>query len=214
MLNFMKPIFSKEKNKPQVIAELVSLVILNPAFLGIIILVIGVLRSKMSQIETLAWLLGVLTLNGLIPILFYLFFTKKGHVFDDTLDNPKVQKERIGFFMIFICLVSGQLLILASTKQYQPLLAILSGGLIALIMVMGITYFWKISLHSGMTTIFVLMLIYLYGIEKIWPSFFLIPLVFWSRIVLFRHTLAQLLGGIITACLVVLLTYLMFVGLF
>lgn len=193
----------------QKIAKIISDIFFNPAVLAIVILIVAVLKSAMPWAETTSWILAVIVLNGVIPGLFYLFFTHRGYVFDDTLQNKKVLRERVIVFSIFLGLVTFELLILVSTHPYQPLLAIFSGGIITLMIAALITYFWKISIHALMITFFVTMFILIYG-WQIWYISALIPLVFWSRLVLFRHTPWQLFIGFLLSLAVVFSTFYFF----
>ena len=59
---------------------------------------------------------------------------------------------------------------------------------------MVITWWWKISIHAATLGGVLTMLTALYGIIVL-PIFVLLLLVSWSRIVLHRHTLAQVVGG-------------------
>jgi len=183
---------------------------LHPGTLAFIILIIAVFRSQMSQIETVSWLITITILDGIIPFAFYMYFTRKGFVFDDRFDNPKVLKQRISIFIILLVTTVTQFIILASTKQYQPLISVFAGGIIAVSIVTLITSNWKISLHSGMVTLFASMIIYIYGFEKTWPMLLLIPLIFWSRLKLKRHTIWQLLGGMALAIMIVFFTLAIF----
>lgn len=163
----------------------------------------------MSTQTTLCWILAVLVLNAAIPGLFYMFFTSRGYVFDDTLQNKKVQRERLIIFSIFLTVITLELLILVSTGVYQPLLAVFTGGILTIVLGGMITYFWKISIHASLTTFFVVMLIVIFG-WKVWPVVFLIPLIFWSRIVLNRHTFLQLFFGCLISLAIVLTTFNLF----
>lgn len=189
----------------QKIANLISN-IFNPAILAIVMLLVAVLKSSMTQVETTSWILAIIVLNGVIPGLFYLFFTHHGWVFDDTLQNKKILRERTILFSIFLVLATLELLILVSTHPYQPILTVFSGGIVTLIIIGLITYFWKISIHATMITFFVVMFILLYG-WRIWLILLLIPIIFWSRLMLKRHNFWQLLFGFILSLIIVLGTF-------
>lgn len=188
------------------IATIIS-AIANPGILAVVILVVAIFKSPFNQIETICWLLAILVLNGLIPALVYLFFTSRGFVFDDTLHNDKVHRERIILFGLFLALACWELLMLVLTKNfYQPLLAVLIGGIIAIILTGIISYFWKVSMHSSIITFFVMMIILMYG-RQFWPIAILIPIVWWSRIILHRHTIWQLLAGFVLSITIVILIF-------
>jgi len=199
-----------KKNKVEYyLAEGISWV-LNPAILALLIIGIGVWKSPMDPTIKIIWLLSVIAMDGIIPMFFYAYFLNKGYVFDGPVTEKTIHKNRVKIFVVILFLIAIQILALISTHVYQPLLMVLTGGLLAVGFVLIITYFWKISLHSGMTTIFAAMLIALYGIDKMWLAILLIPLVFWSRLVLGRHNFWQLTGGVALATLVVFLTLYIF----
>lgn len=193
-----------KKNLAQIISR-----VLDPPILAITILLVAIGRSPMSFDEMIVWLVAVIVLNAFVPFLFFVHLTNKGYVFDDDLENKDVNRQRIKVLIVFLIVVGLEVLVMVSTHQYQPLLAVFTGGLISISLGMMITYYWKISMHSALITFFVAMLLFLYGL-KIWPAVLLIPLIFWSRLYLNRHTISQLLAGMILASLVLIGTFLIF----
>ena len=67
-----------------------------------------------------------------------------------------------------------------------------------------ITLFWKISGHSGITTLGALFLIQWLG-PVWWPVFFAIPLVCWARVVRRDHTVGKVVGGVVYSMAITLL---------
>ncbi len=59
-----------------------------------------------------------------------------------------------------------------------------------------ITIFWKISFHMAINTIFVILINYFYHWSFVYLIIFL-PLIFWSRLTLKKHTVNQLIGALI-----------------
>lgn len=195
-----------EKNSTTKLAEFVSNVF-NPGFLAILILLVAVYESQMPHNVSVGWYIGILVLNGVIPGMVYWFFTSKGYVFDDTLHNEDVHRERVYIYGIFLLLTTIELLVIVSAKHfYQPLYATLVGGIVAIIIAGVLSYFWKVSMHSSMITFFVLMFVLMFG-PAWWPVILLIPVVWWSRLVLYRHTIWQLLVGMILSVGVALGTF-------
>ena len=190
------------------VAKFISLVF-DPAMLGIIILIVAVIVSGMSSMETISWIIGVIILNGFIPLLFVLYFQKKGLVFDAELANEEVHRQRIQMFFVFLVIVAIEFMILLSTTKYQPLLAVFTGGMVAISLTAVVSYYWKISLHSAMITFFVCMIMFLFGFQ-FWPIIVTIPIVGWSRLVLKRHTLMQLVAGFFLALIVVSVTFIFY----
>ncbi len=195
-----------KENGTTKIAEFVSNVF-NPGILAILILLVSVYESAMPFNVSVGWYIGILVLNGIIPGMIYWFFVHKGYIFDDTLHNDDVHKERVVIYGAFLVLTAIELLVMVTARHfYQPLYATFVGGIIAIVIAGVLSYFWKVSMHSSMITFFVLMLMLMFG-PAWWPAIFLIPLVWWSRLVLYRHTIWQLLGGMILSILVALGTF-------
>lgn len=183
-------------------AEVIS-ILLNPFLLGLVIVVMAVLKSKMpSQLQS-AWLIAIVILNGGILTLVYLFLVKKGYVFDESMDNKKILHGRIVLLLILLTMVTLELLVLVSTTVYQPLLAVFYGAVITILLGLIITSFWKISWHSTMITFFTAMLVIIYK-WKVWPVTVLFILIVWSRLILKRHNIWQLLGGVTLSIIVML----------
>jgi membrane-associated phospholipid phosphatase len=59
---------------------------------------------------------------------------------------------------------------------------------------MLITFWWKISLHASSVASAVTLLATLYG-TVVLPAYLLVVAVGWSRVVLRRHTIAQVVAG-------------------
>src|SRR5205823_11432027 len=85
----------------------------------------------------------------------------------------------------------GVLSLIHAPKNLQTLflITIISG-----LVMMFITLWWKISLHTSSLAGALTMLTALYG-NVVLPAFMLIALVCWSRVVLRRHTVAQVVAG-------------------
>jgi len=62
------------------------------------------------------------------------------------------------------------------------------------IIMMVITFWWKISMHASSLGGVATMLTVLYGAVML-PLFVLLVLVSWSRVVLRRHTVTQVIAG-------------------
>ena len=83
------------------------------------------------------------------------------------------------------------LALLHGPKNLETLLIILA-FMSAVLMV--ITWWWKISMHTSSLSVTVTILTALYGITVL-PAYLLVVLVSWSRVVLRRHTVAQVIAG-------------------
>lgn len=179
----------------------------NPALLALVILLAATYKSDFSAKEVIGWYVTILVLNGLVPTVVYFFFTSKGYRFDDSLENKEVHKERIIIFLVLLAITGFELFfMLISNQLYQPLYAVLVGGMVSITIATIISYFWKVSLHSSLITFFVAMVILLFGYTY-WPVISLIPLVWWARLSLNKHTIWQLVVGAALSFLIIFLVF-------
>lgn len=65
---------------------------------------------------------------------------------------------------------------------------------VLIIVISIITYFWKISLHASINTVGPILLNFLFSWQLPW-LYLSVPLVYWARLKLKRHTLWQLIAG-------------------
>ncbi|WP_162005189.1 phosphatase PAP2 family protein [Dictyobacter vulcani] len=88
----------------------------------------------------------------------------------------------LGFLVLH--LINGQ-------KNLESVLLLVS---ISGLLMMVITFWWKISMHASALAAAVTALSMVYG-RVMLPAFLLVVLVSWSRVKLHRHTLAQVIAG-------------------
>lgn len=62
-----------------------------------------------------------------------------------------------------------------------------------------ITYFWKISVHAGVNGVLIAMINHYYGWNRYWWLVIILILVLWARVVIKKHTIAQVCVGAILA---------------
>ncbi|HLG79077.1 MAG TPA: hypothetical protein VKX46_21875 [Ktedonobacteraceae bacterium] len=108
--------------------------------------------------------------------------------------DVSVRSQRTGpflFSMASTLIGLSLLLFLHGPKNLETLLLI---TLVCHCLMMVTTFWWKISMHASSISGAVTMLAMLYGII-ILPAYLLVVLVAWSRVVLRRHTLAQVTAG-------------------
>ncbi len=102
--------------------------------------------------------------------------------------------ERVGPFIFGLISVCLGWFALVLTHAPMPLLnTVIVVALSGLIM-MIITLWWKISLHASSLGAAATILTAFYGASML-PAFVLLVLVSWSRVVLRRHTVAQVIAG-------------------
>ena len=145
-------------------------------------------RSTISALLFACLTLFFLTLG---PMVYILIGVRKGWLSDVDVSR---RIERPGPFLFGITSVALGFVFLRyvnAPKNLETLLLITTiSGVIMLI----VTLWWKISIHASSMAGVATMLTALYGAIML-PTFLLLILVSWSRVVLRRHTTAQVIAG-------------------
>jgi len=142
----------------------------------------------------------VLILQIIIPLLYIIFAPKLGWTKKWDMET---KKERRPVFILFITLtlISSAVIFFYGNQLLLQLNIII---LTLMFILFIITYFWKISLHMSLNTAGVIILNYLYNWNW-WWFFFVIPIIFWARLKLRKHTISQLFAGLILSATITLL---------
>jgi membrane-associated phospholipid phosphatase len=163
--------------------------------------ILGILSSpiKLSQ------KVGFSVAYFLATTLPFLILKKMGRISDYEFTD---RRERPPYF-ISISILYG--LFYLFLKNFQlPILSDISLALFLVSTVISfITLFWKISGHMTFSTLLFCTLAYLYS-----PLFFLLflfsPFIGWSRIVLKKHNIAQVIAGTLVPFVICILIYWVF----
>ena len=135
---------------------------------------------------------------------FYLYLS--GRISDFDMSD---RLERSRAFLIFVCIDLVAALVLTLVHAAVQLLAIAWGLFTATVAIMIITRWWKISTHAfGVTGPFAVMYV-LFGLAPL-PYVIIVPLVWWARVYLRVHTLAQVLAGAVLAVASTLVVFRLF----
>ncbi|MBI2405565.1 hypothetical protein HYV21_00725 [Candidatus Microgenomates bacterium] len=177
------------------IAKTISVVLGPHTWLPILLLVF-IFKTGLNdqQIKVLLPLIFILLV--LIPI-SYLYLAPK-FKWAKEWDLPE-KKERIPFFVI-ITISSAITMLPVKYFGNQFLFTLIEILFVLMLINVLITYFWKISLHTGINTLGSILVNFLLGWEL--PILYItIPIIFWARRNLNKHTTTQLLAGIIVNAL-------------
>ncbi len=166
--------------------------ILSPLIVLLVVIIKAIGLVPGTQLEKLYMLLIVI-LFGIVPSLLALLYLKiNGHVSDWSISN---RYERFTFIPLVILFGLITMLVLQITNLphlFSLLFILLTGGLL-----FGVsTFITKVSAHAGAAMLGFMYLLHWYGARYMWV-FILVVLVSWSRIYLRRHTLTQVLLGIL-----------------
>jgi membrane-associated phospholipid phosphatase len=126
----------------------------------------------------------------LAPLLYLAWLVRHGRVTD--LDvQLREQRARPMLFTLGCGALGLAVLALGGAP---PLLVTLAGGLWAqMVIILSITLYWKISVHSATAAAAATALLVLFGTPLPWLVG--VPLIAWARVRLGRHTLAQTVFG-------------------
>lgn len=180
------------------LAKILS-IILGPQVWLPTLLIILLLRANLSFNQLIILAPVLLFFQFLIP-LAYLYVAKRLGK-EVAWDLPR-RKDR--FLFLGVCILSYQIALIVIYFYGNSFLFNFSLiPLFLLLILSAITLFWKISLHSSLNTTGAILLNFLFGWNLPW-LYLTIPIIFWARIKLKRHTFIQLLAGVIVSGVLIL----------
>jgi hypothetical protein len=165
--------------------------ILSPAAVSIPFVLLVALHKANNTALALGHAFVALLFMSAGPLL-YIFIGVKLGKFTDV--DVSVRSQRVGPFIVGLGSTLLGLLLLAILNASRSLEVVLLIVLICGLIMMAITLWWKISIHASTLAGATTMLTVLYG-NVMLPTFLLLALVCWSRVILHRHTTAQVVGG-------------------
>jgi membrane-associated phospholipid phosphatase len=165
--------------------------IFSPAVIALPLVLLVALYHSSSEISNILFGLITIFFVSIGPLIYIVIGVRLGK-FTDV--DVSIRSQRAGPFLFGLCscllgfFVIGQM---HGPKSLETLLlmAITSG-----IILMITTMWWKISIHASAMAAAVTMLTVLYGLIML-PAYLLVVLVSWSRVILKRHTLGQVIAG-------------------
>jgi hypothetical protein len=156
-----------------------------------ILLFICFFYARNSTHNPFLWLMIGLGILVVIPVVAALYLVKTKRVSDWDLS---IRRERIEFISLETIARLG-LLLLASAFNAPMIFKVTFLILFAIEFVFSfITMFWKISVHAQLTTLLICYSVVFGGWKFAFTLIFL-PLIFFARLYLKKHTPAQLLAG-------------------
>jgi membrane-associated phospholipid phosphatase len=164
---------------------------LAPITISLPLIVVVAFYHARNLFAALSYALITLFFVSLAPATYVLIGVRQGKISDLEVSN---RKERAGPFLCGIMSTIVGLFILLLTnapKNLETLLYIT--GVSGIVMTLT-TLWWKISIHAATLAGAATVLTTLYGIVML-PTYLLVVLAGWSRVVLRRHTVAQVVVG-------------------
>jgi membrane-associated phospholipid phosphatase len=172
------------------LARLLSL-LFSPISVSIPCVLLVALSQSTSALSALSFALLTLLFLSFGPLLYVIAGVRAGLLSDLDLSR---RHERWRPFLVSLasCLVGLLLLLLLHAPRRLELL--LATTLLCGLGLLLVTLWWKISIHTATLAGAATLLTALYGVCFL-PAFLLLVPLGWSRVVLRRHTPAQVIGG-------------------
>ncbi|MFD9070497.1 phosphatase PAP2 family protein [Streptomyces lasiicapitis] len=139
----------------------------------------------------LAWALEAIVFAALIPITYIKYGIKSGKWADRHVGNRQRRLLLIPVIMTSVGAGIGGMLWLDAPRQ---MLALVIAMLATLAVLLPITAFWKISVHTSVAAGSLAILAGAYG-TLVWLAAPLVAVIAWSRVALRAHTVAQTVAG-------------------
>ncbi len=171
-------------------ARVVSTV-LTPVSVSLPFVLMVAFYHARDQLAALIYALIALFFLSVGPLIYVVIGVRTGKLSDFDVSR---RSQRAGPFLFGIISTSIGLLVLSLLHGPRILQTALILTAISAMILMVTTLWWKISIHASTMAGAATMLTALYGIVLL-PSFLLLVLVSWSRVVLRRHTVAQVVVG-------------------
>jgi hypothetical protein len=182
------------------LARTISLALGYPWLIAIIWIILHYTGLSPAQLVLFRYL--TVTLQVIIPFSFLFWALRSKRISD--IDITK-RSER--FELLTLIFIGNTLTLVAAWLYATPLLFQVFLGIYAVFAaVYFITLFWKISMHMTLNTLGITVINILMGWQHVY-LFALIPVVFWSRRILRKHTLTQLCAGFLVPFVVLMAVY-------
>ena len=165
--------------------------ILAPATISLPFILLVAFYQAQDKLSALIYACITLFFLSVGPLLYILIGVRLGKLSDIDVSR-RTQRFRPFTFGIVSAMIGWLILTLTNgprTLQTVMIITVFSG-----IIMMVITLWWKISMHASSLGGVATMLTVLYGAVML-PLFVLLVLVSWSRVVLRRHTVPQVIAG-------------------
>ena len=179
-----------ENTKRIRIARYVSY-ILAPATISLPFILLVAFYQTQDKLSALIYACITLFFLSLGPLLYIIIGVRLGKLSDIDVSR---RTQRFGPFIFGIVSAMIGWLILTLTNGPRNLQTVMIITIFSGFIMMVITLWWKISMHASSLGGVATMLTALYGAVML-PLFVLLVLVSWSRVVLRRHTVPQVIAG-------------------
>lgn len=166
-------------------------IILSPAAVSLpMVFVVAFYRASDIMVASLYACIALFFIS-VGPLIYILIGVRRGELSDVDVTR---RSERGGPYLFSISSVAIGLVVLSFLGGPRNLETVMLVTTVTAVILMVTNWWWKISVHASSVAGAATMLTALYGAIML-PSFLLLVLVDWSRVVLRRHTVGQVVAG-------------------
>ena len=165
--------------------------ILSPLTISLPFIFFVALYHAQNMLTALLYTLIILFFISFGPMVYILVGVRMGKFTDA---DVSMRSQRVGPFLFGITSALIGLATLFFTHGPKNLQTLLLITIVSGFVMMIVTFWWKISIHASSLAAAATLLTALYG-SIVLPAFVLLAAVCWSRVVLRRHTLGQVVAG-------------------
>jgi membrane-associated phospholipid phosphatase len=165
--------------------------ILAPATISLPFILLVAFYHAQDKLSALLFACITLFFLSVGPLLYIIIGVRLGILSDIDVSR---RSQRVGPFIFGIVSATIGWIILSLTDAPRNLQTVMIITVFSGIIMMVITLWWKISMHTSSFGGVATMLTVLYGAVML-PLFILLIFVSWSRVVLRRHTVSQVIAG-------------------
>lgn len=165
-----------------------------------VIIAVSVLTglAQDNPLTGLGWALEAIVFAAVIPVAYIKYGIKKGQWADRHVGQRQRRMLLIPVIMVSVGVGIGGMLWLDAPR---PMLALILAMLATLAVLLPITAFWKISVHTSVAAGSLAMLATAYG-PLVWVAAPIVAVIAWSRVELRAHSLAQTITGALAGAVV------------
>lgn len=180
------------------LASMVSMILGPHVWLPVLFILI-ILKSSLSPDQLKIIFPTVLLLQVIVPISYLLFAPRLGWIKGWEMKDKKERKPFM-YLMVALGLVSLAVIYFFG-NQFVFRLSLV--WLVLLVTLLLITRVWKISLHMALIVASTIVVNFLFD-WKLPVLYLMIPVLFWARLKLKRHSVKQLLAGTVVTAFILI----------
>jgi hypothetical protein len=180
------------------LADLISIILGPHVWLPVLFFLI-IFNSGLNSHQLRIIFPTVLFLQVIIPVSYIVFAPKLG--WTEKWDMEKIEERKPFLVMLLVLSLISFLIIYLFGNQ--KLFNLSLTFLLLLVVILAISRYWKVSLHTSLNTAASIIINFLFN-WRVPFLYIIIPIIFWARVKLRKHDMPQLVTGILVSGAVLL----------